>query len=117
MLSHHDLTDIQFFKIWTQKNKTKCDYLLDLLFEKKFDFSLNAFINIREVCGNINDNHEYDNIHNNSVFLACAHLLKNKHINSFNKCIELLENAPFNMEHFDLILNILENKTCMEPQI
>lgn len=118
MLSKFDITEEQLSKIFSCRGKLKNNYCFDILFEKQHDFTTNDFLKLHGICYTINLNDNYKTIHNNVIFSACMYLLTNNGSNNFDTCINLLKQNtnPFNIEHFDIVLNCLSNRTCRESQ-
>ncbi len=118
MLMKFDLTEEQFSKICLSRGKLKNSYCIDILFEKKYNFTLNNFEQLYDMSYNVNLNNNYDMIHNNVIFSACMYLLTNKNSDNFNKCLELLSQNTnsFNIEYLNIILCIIANRICRESQ-
>ncbi len=118
MLLKFDLTEEQLTKICSSRGKLKNSYCIDVLFEKKYNFTINNFEQLYEMDYNVNLNNNYDTIHNNVIFSACMYLLITKKSDDFDKCLELLNKNtnPFNVEYLNIILCIIANRTCRESQ-
>jgi hypothetical protein len=118
MLLKFDVTQEQLLKLFAGRSRLKNNYCFDILFEKQYNFTIDDFEKLYEICYVINLNDNYNMIHNNVVFSACMYLLTNKGSDNFDKCINLLKqnDYPFNIEHFNIILHCLMNRNCRECQ-
>lgn len=109
MLIHYTLTEVQFIKICDTLLLRNCNcptYWIDILFFQKYNFTIMGYDYLNRLNYKYVPMQYYLELHNNTIYSACLHIMASSNNKKFKYCLKLIEDnkKPFDIEHFKIIL-------------
>ncbi len=108
MLNRGKINDEQLSSILIKTQTNEYYYIYDILFQQKYDFTIEQYKLLRKILYVDIHIDNYDTIHSNVIYAACSYIENNANLSQFDKCIELLHQneMEFNIEYLNIITNV-----------